>query len=292
MINKLKILFRALTGEFIKIRAKILWKVELQCIRKRRTCPIDVSLTSYGWRVEKIVPYTILSILKQSVRPEKICLWLDKNKWNDSNLPLKIKNLRKFGLEVNYCDDIGPYTKLIPFLHKYPEKTVVTVDDDIYYSKSMIKELYLLHRKHPNSIITENFCYPEFMGGSLQPYKKWKEYHVVKKDQVFNSLLIFPQGFGGVLYPSRILGNEVKNETLFKRLSPYADDVWFYMVGLKRGVKKVYVKNSKTEYYLIDLFRQIRTRDRLHDINVGEDKNDLQIKAICRNFNINLESYE
>ncbi len=44
---------------------------------------IIISLTSYGKRVEDTLPYTLYSLLIQTVMPKKIAVFLDNDNWND-----------------------------------------------------------------------------------------------------------------------------------------------------------------------------------------------------------------
>lgn len=293
-MSKLDILQRAFIGEFIKFRSNLFWGNELSKISKTQVekIPVTVSLTSYGERVGSVVPFTIMSLLKQNVQPERIILWLDKVKWNEENLPQKLKDLQKFGLIVRFCVDIRSYTKIIPTLRQYPADTIVTVDDDLYYSSNFLNELFDLHQKSPDKIITLNFCYPKVLGNEVAGYREWSEYHKIASDSDFSKMLIFPQGFGGVLYPARSLHNDVIKEELFLKLAPHADDIWLYIMGILQGTEKECVVNTKTTYYFLDLFRQIKTRDRLHDVNVGESQNDKQLKALLAYYNISLKDYE
>lgn len=289
-MSKTDILTRALLGESIKFKAGIAWKSTLKkIVLPKERIPVIVSLTSYGKRVEKIVPYTILSLLNQSVRPKKIVLWLDERVWNRQNIPSKLKDLEGYGLEVAFCRDVRSFTKLVPTIKKYPDDIIITVDDDLYYSDSFLEELYKEHIKKPDHIITLNFCYPTFENGEISPYKKWSEYHFVKDDRGFSEMLIFPQGFGGVLYPPNSLHADAVDETLFLKMSPFADDIWFYIMGILRGTKKSCILATKTKYYFLDLFRQIWLKDRLHDKNVGEDKNDIQLKNTVKYYNLELD---
>ena len=70
---------------------------------------IIVSLTSYGRRVESVVYYTLVSLLKQRLMPDKIVLWLDNDNWCDNNLPPKISKLKQYGVDILYCKDIRSY---------------------------------------------------------------------------------------------------------------------------------------------------------------------------------------
>jgi len=258
---------------------------------KSPSAPVIVSMTSYGERVSKIVPAAVISLLRQSLRPQKILLWLDKSKWNDSNIPQELKRLRKYGLDIRYRKDVRSFTKLVYALEEFPDLPIITADDDLYYSRNFVKELYDGHTAHPEEIITLNFRYPSFDAeGNPEPYRKWKEWHLHSEDKSLKPMLIFPVGFGGVLYPPGSLHPDASDSDLFLRLSPTADDVWFYVMGLLQGTSKRYIRDTRTSYGYLDLFRQIHTHDRLHDVNVLKSNNDLQLRQSLEYYRLDLRS--
>ena len=56
-------------------------------------------MTSYGRRVAAVLPYTIISLLRQTYKPDRIVLWLDDEHWNDNNLPALLKRLKAHALQ-------------------------------------------------------------------------------------------------------------------------------------------------------------------------------------------------
>ena len=62
---------------------------------------------------------------------------------NENDIPESIKKY------IHWTEDIGPYTKLIPCLIDFKEKNVViiTIDDDVIYSKILIDRLYKFYLK-------------------------------------------------------------------------------------------------------------------------------------------------
>lgn len=278
---------RALKGEILRRTYSLTGRRQLERYMKTPSAPVIVSMTSYGERVTKTTPAAVLSLLRQSVRPEKIVLWLDRTRWSDANLPDELKRLRKYGLDVRYRKDVRSYTKLVHALEEFPDMPVITVDDDLYYSRSFVKELYEEHVAYPSDIITLNFRYPEFYtDGKTAPYRKWKEWHLHADDSRLYPMLIFPEGFGGVLYPPGALHPDASDPDLFLRLSPTADDIWFYVMGLLRHTDKRYIRNTRTSYGYLDLLRQIRTHDRLHDLNVVKSNNDTQLQQSLAHYGI------
>lgn len=83
---------------------------------------IIVSLTSFPARIN-MVHETIDTLLEQTLKPDKIVLWLTKNQFpnGDKDLPSNLLRQKKFGLEIEYYEEnIKSYTKLLPSLQKYP----------------------------------------------------------------------------------------------------------------------------------------------------------------------------
>ena len=111
--------------------------------KTKRKPEIIVSLTSFPKRIN-IVVKTINTILNQSVKPDKIILWLANEQFpnKEKDLPDELLDLKNFGLMINWCEDLRSYKKLIPTLNLYPNDIIITADDDIYYDKDWIESLY------------------------------------------------------------------------------------------------------------------------------------------------------
>lgn len=278
-------------GNLMKL--KVIYDI---CLRKaidvspQRDTTIIVSLTSYGKRVKGSVIYTIYSLLKQTVQPERIVLWLNEKEYNDKNLPVKLRFLCKYGLEIRYCRDIRSYTKIIHSLSAFPDKHIITADDDIYYTRDFIDEFLKAHQQNPHAIITGIAKMPILKGDEKHPtpYITWPEYHHVSVSFKYDKTKIFPLGIGGVLYPSNIFDDEVLNESIFTSLCPKADDIWLYIMGLRCKTEKMILTESQISYYHTDLLRQYFTKDRLTAKNRLEGENDIQLQALLSHYNISL----
>lgn len=291
-MNKVKILLQAIIGNLYKIKVWFHLWLNIKPKRSEKVAGnVIVSLTSYGRRVSKCSQYAIFSILEQTIAPEKIILWLDKDKWNNENLPFILKRIKRWGLlEVEYCEDVRSFTKLIPALEKYPDKIIITIDDDIYYSANLIEQLYLQHQKFPEKICAVSYCVPTFnLNHSICTYSKWNEYRQTKTMRV-NENLLMPQGFAGVLYPVSAFDTEVLNKEVFLKQCPMADDIWFYVMAIKNNTLRTGIPYARIRTYNVDLFRQLMTKDRLHDKNVNDKQNDLQLKKVLQYYNITLSN--
>lgn len=242
---------------------------------------VIVSLTTYGKRLYEVAS-TIESIMQGSVKPNRIILWLGEDMRNVI-LPITLQKQQKRGLEIAYCKDIRSYTKLIPTLKKYPEATIITIDDDLIYTYDLVEKLVNMHKNYPKHIIA-NRIHRIILGKNGRPiqYMKWNW----STDPTDCSPLNFFTGVGGVLYPPHSLDEEVFNERVFTNICKYADDIWFYAMALKKGtqVLKCYTHNEKGDDYIINPNVQDIG---LLNINTGSTGlNDKQLKAVFERYNL------
>ena len=239
---------------------------------------IIVSLTSFGSRLNE-VHITIESLLNQTMPPNKIVLWLDE-KYRDS-ITIFLKRQLKRGLEIEFCKDIGSYTKLIPCLKMYPKDIIITVDDDIIYSFDFIEHLVDAYNKNPSNIyFYRGHKILMDSKNELKSYFKWVEAGAKGK-----SIMNFPTGVGGILYPPDSLNKEIFNEEIFLKICPHADDVWFKAMSLMNKTQCVKIntgKSSKRQFTYID--SAIETS--LSNINNGHKQNDVQINDVFRKYNL------
>lgn len=283
--DKLKILALAILGEVYKLCMRT------RLIRPRKlknTCEenpkVIVSLTSYGRRVRK-VHYTIISLLRQNLEPDEIVLWLDNGNWNDSNLPSSLMSLKKYGLKIRFCRDIKSYKKLIPTLLEYPEAIIITCDDDIYYRRNMVKRLVSAYKNDSTKIYAHRAHKMTFSKGRLDKYDQWPE-----EVSDMEGVDVFPTSGGGTLYTKNLLYADICNEALFSKLSPKADDVWFYFMGFMKGSKNVVLPYKGYIYIPLDVFYQtLHKGSNLASANCGESMNDEQIRSVMSYYNINDE---
>ncbi len=240
---------------------------------------VIVSLTSYGNRLNE-VHLAIESIFQQTVRPNKLILWLDKS-YSTVRLPSILEQQKERGLEINYCNDLGPHTKLVPALVRFPDSVIITVDDDIIYPKYLVEKLI-------NSYETAKSNIHFFRGhkmifsrnGDLEPYSKW-----IGRIDTPSSILNFPTGVYGVLYPPKCFHEDVTDVELIRKYCPTADDVWFKFMSLL-------VKTECTKVEFCDMidskFTYVNTfvDSSLSKINNDKGENDKQIKNLWKLYKL------
>jgi hypothetical protein len=256
---------------------------------EKRNPKVIISLTSYPARIPHI-HRTIFSLLKQSVKPDEIILWLGEELFPNRNndLPEILLMLFKHGLTINYCKDIKSFTKLIPVMCTYPNDIIVTVDDDIIYSPKLLETLLnsyeidktLIHAHIANKILfTSN--------GVLKPFDEFE----MKPENMVASYLNIQGGIGGCLYPPKSLHKDFVNETLFMNLCPTADDLWFWAMAVMNETKIIVIKNNiiaSTPNTPIQYKDVIEPKNSLGSINCinGQKQNNIQLHNILEHYPI------
>lgn len=245
---------------------------------------VIVTLTSYGQRVEDMLPYALYSLMNQTVKPNRILLWLDNEHWNDNNLPAVIKQFVKHGLEVRYCEDIRSYKKLIPTIETFPNAIYITADDDIYYKKTMVGELVEAWEINPRSLHAFRANSPTFTDtGALRSYSQWKI-----EVPAGTPAPVFPTSGGGVAYTRELLYADVCRQDLFLELSPLADDVWLYFMTILNHTP-IDVLGSTYGTSLDILYRRNPRNASLQKQNMGMGMNDVQIQNVMNYYGLSTE---
>ncbi|MDE5761925.1 MAG: glycosyltransferase family 2 protein [Bacteroidales bacterium] len=283
MIHKILALCKVMVGYCIKWKIDIFGPGKIYPLeRKDDGSNYIVSLTSYGRRVHKTVYYTLVSILKQSLRPNRIILWLSADKWSEDNLPQRLKKLEKYGVEYRFCEDIRSYTKLIPTLKIAPKDVIVTVDDDIIYSKDLLCTLNKEHEKYPTSICCTKAVYLAFSDkGTPAPYKTWE---IAKNSKLKPQKILFPLGVNGILYPSQSLHEDVLCQDCFMKICPNADDIWFWAMARKKGTEHRLTPKKTRQYSFDDLYQFFHKGSALAHGNRKRGMNDVQLCAVLEKY--------
>ena len=238
MLRKINVIVSILQ---ISVRCTIFLSNKRYCgiNKEKRNIPIVVSLTSFPERIEVVVE-TIKSLLIQTMKPDRIILWLAKEQfpYQEQDLPSKLVSLKKYGLEILWCDDIRSYKKLIPTLCLEPNAIIVTADDDIYYRVEWLKGLYEAYLQNPQCII----CYraTKFYLTNEGMYKTIGGGHDLWPEPSYLHKLT---GCGGVLYPVGIFYQDICREDIFLDICKTNDDIWFWLMAVLNKTK-VYCPNS------------------------------------------------
>ncbi len=243
------------------------------------------SITSFPARVHTL-HLTIESLLRQSVKLDKIIIYLEKEKFESVEIPLKLSNLKKKGVEIVFVDEnLRSHLKYFYAMQTYPDAVVITFDDDIIYNSRVVETLMATHRIFPSSVVgtrcTRMLCDEN---GVIFNYMRWKRNDATLSEEP--SFYCFPSGVGGVLYPPKALAREAFNCSQIYALCPLADDIWLKMMELlnempaiqtKRKFKLIYIKNLQKGPTLVS--KNIAQKDQVI-------QNDVQLKNICKSYDL------
>ena len=255
--------------------------------KKPKISKLIISLTSYPARLNYI-EYAIFSLIQQSLRPNKIILWLSEEEF-ENNKKYNLELLDKyfiFGLEIIFIkNNYKSYNKLIHSLDKFPDYIIITVDDDIYYKSNFLKLLYNNHLKFPNDIISCKIRKITFKNKLISNYLKWRTKSIGKEIISYSNLLL---GYSGVLYPPNCLYKDAKLSEIFLKLCPNADDIWFYIMALLNKTKiikpKYYFKRSFPFDY--ELSNEWKNVPQLMHSNLNNNANNNQFKALLQYYDL------
>ena len=236
----------------------------------RDSAGVVVSLTSYGKRLG-IVHLTILSLMRQSVRPDRIVLWLDAE---EGAVPESLKELEKYGLDIRYgCEDLKGHKKYFWALREFADQCVITVDDDVMYPADTVGSLLAAHDRYPDAVVARRVNRIVVDDGRLAPYADW-EFEWRGDDAPRDDLLA--TGVGGVLYPPHCFGDLAFDLGPIEGTGLGNDDLWLKANEIVYGRKVAWALCDRPHPYAIVADQE----GGLCDSNVRGGGNDVSIRAI------------
>ena len=244
-----------------------------------------ISLTTYGARAHTVY-LTITSLIHQTIKANRIVLWLSESEFNESNIPITLSKLKEKGLDIRFCPDIKSFKKIIPSIKAFPNADIITVDDDIIYPADFVERMVSSHIENAGKVCFTRGCNITLDdNGYVLPYKQWK-----KATNVNRTMMNIPTGVGGVFYPSGCFYKDVLREDLFMELCPKADDLWLRVMCLLNKVDTYYINCYENfAHYFIEIENsQITSLNSTNNAD-GTVTNDTQFKNLIDYFQ--LEQY-
>jgi hypothetical protein len=212
--------------------------------------PIYISLTSI-FKNQGLLKNTLDSILEQSQKPDKIFIYLsedpsfhDEGFFNKKITHDGLKNTlaqHKKLIEIIWGKDIGPFGKLLPLLkQKWKENClIITIDDDVIYHNTLIKNLLEDYLKYNCAISYRGFT-PRFKKFEDFDYESRDEDHCLQKKN-------FATGKGSVLYAPWFFHKTkdlIFNEDIYPNTTKTNDDIWFYIIRVLNNIP-CYINNKQ-----------------------------------------------
>lgn len=275
--------FEVLAKWYYKIFKSRKQGISLENKRKRK---LIVSMTSIPIRIDKVW-LTVESLLRQTYKPDKIVLWLAEEEFPRKEIPVRLAEQQKRGLEIRYCGNLRSYKKFYYTAKEYPDDYIVTVDDDIIYAEDMLETLVKAYRKNPGCIICNRSHYIKRYNVRLRTYNNWLKYEnrqfIEEKPSFYN---FFTSG-GGTLFPMFMMNRKVLDKDVFMHLAPYADDVWLNFCAWKSDIKTLNTKGILG--YIIAI--ESSADKGLSQINLLYHRNDEQIERVLKYLEIDINQY-
>ena len=243
---------------------------------KDKTGKIIISMTSFPTRINKVW-LVIETILRQTIKPDLIILWLSKDQFPTLDiLPKNLLKLQDRGLRIELVeDDLRSHKKYYYTLDQFPNEIMITIDDDIFYPAEMVEELMKYYYKFPNSIAARYCNEIKVENKDILPYKTW-ESSCMETNPNFKTF--FGSG-GGVLFPPESLPAETLNKEVFVNLCLYADDIWLNTMCRLNKTKVLQIRKDQSS--LLPIIN--RNDINLHSQNLARNLNDVQLKNV-RNY--------
>lgn len=240
---------------------RICWFFRVFILKEKGTTDMQydkelvVSLTSFPGRIGT-VHETVKSLLSQSLKPNRVVLWLAEEQFpkKERELPRRLLRLKHAGLEIRWCHDLKSYKKLLPSLDAFPDAIIVTADDDLYFRRTWLKILYQAYLTDKRSIWAHRVTRFEISEG---------DYKTIRGGQVLWPVPTYLHkltGGAGALYPPGALFKDIHRTDKIFTLCPTNDDIWFWLMGALNGtmvkipdqkqVHLLYVGNTQNGFTL------------------------------------------
>jgi len=235
---------------------------------------IVVSFTTYPARIRAAV-YVADRMLRQTMKPDKVILYLSKEEFTTDNLPDEFEILEKRGLSIEYREEnLKSHKKWYYAMREYKDAIIITVDDDIIFPLDLIETLWKTHLKNPKAVCAMRAHKMELE----KPYAQWKK-DINERGK--SSEEYMATGVGGCLYPPTALDEKAFAPEIFMKLAPTADDIWLKAMEMLKNTPVALTDKSLTIYEIGDSQKTALVYD-----NIGRGKNDEQLKAVFETYKL------
>ena len=227
---------------------RLLSKIARHRIRKIKTSALSLNkdnretiltctLTSFPDRIDS-VQYTIKSLFSQTVKPDRIVLWLAQSEFEGVEMPESIKELQRRGLEVRYCDNFFGHKRYYKLVEEQREnECIIMFDDDIIFPPYLIERLYTTWKKHPDCVVCERGQLLTFDGDKLINPGLWSSISKVGLKTPSSRILASPGG--GCLFPPHSLYKDACDTEIISKYALKTGDLWLMFMTIMNNTKIV-----------------------------------------------------
>ncbi|MBD5470173.1 MAG: glycosyltransferase [Lachnospiraceae bacterium] len=218
------------------------------------------------------------------MKPDRIIVWLDDNV-EQSSLTPKMRILEKYGIEYRYVKDLKSHKKYFYVMQEFPDSIIITIDDDVIYSKDVIKSLMDTHERYPDAVCARRVHkITKKTDGTIAAYNDWLgEY--CECDVPSHALVAV--GVGGILYPPHCLYEKAFDEELIRKLCLKADDIWLKFMEV---LNETYVVWTSCKIPMPELIEKAQETS-LNGENVGQNMNDVYFANMQNYFHVQAKDF-
>lgn len=223
--------------------------METRSIIDRENADFIVSVTSFGIRMNKMLPIVLLSLSRQTIQNFKVVLTLNTEdfwKIEDPYLKWLIQNEK---IEVLLTEDhLKCHLKYICTMKENPDMPIVTIDDDTILHNTALEELWNGYKNgDPNTVYARQVF--EFRGFG----KTIIGSRIVLGNEDASHKFV-AEGFCGILYPPKVFGSFYDDLNEQKKIKELITDDDIYLKGLeiRKGVKVKCVRTN-TAHMIVQL---------------------------------------
>lgn len=204
-----------------------------------------------------------------------------------------------------FGEDLGPISKLVPAVERFPDAFIVTIDDDTLYRRYFVQVMGFMYDQMINQYgmgtavfathglkmndywIFNNVRNKKFGMYCVQMLRSWKEYPHQVGEMFRTKLLDFltvdlVEGFCGIMYPPGSI--DPKELRMFSKVSPKtftSDDMTISMYLSYRGVQKFATKKKNKKFSHIQALPYGFGSDALHSRQNHCESYYLALKHLC-----------
>lgn len=230
------VLYRALS----RYARKQVRKIDISSLslnKEPRDTTLTFTLTSFPARIDT-VQYTLCTLFDQSMKPDRVVLWLAAEEFEGVEMPDSIKEFQKIGLEVRFCENMFGHKRYYKLIDEQKDnELIVMFDDDILFPKYLVERLYTTWENFPDCVICERGQVLTFNGDKVLNPGRWSSISKVGIQSPSYRLLASPGG--GCLFPPKALYKDANNTEIIKKYAFKTGDIWLMFMTVQNDVKVV-----------------------------------------------------
>lgn len=191
-----------------------------------------VSMTSYPKRISNVATSIRLIFDKQSVKPDKLYLYLAIEEFpnKEQSLPKNLMpTIKKYPVELVWLEKNTYAHKSLEIFKTCPSDSLVfLLDDDVEYDMCLISKCIKAHQMYPNAIVCFNRYSKHLYNGKRIVYRQTGDYSKPRTDTHWCKQSLFP----AKLFPKEVF----RFEELRDQCSPICVETWYDPFIVKNNI--------------------------------------------------------